>query len=300
MSNSHVKYDRHKDELDACINDPERQRVALTWLNQKNTLDAWRHNRMYLLIEPIIRFDSAATWLTVGDGRFGTDAHALIEMGAENVHCSDMSDALLKIGNEKGFIKAYSSQNAELINFPDNGFDFVYCKEAYHHFPRPLIALHEMFRVAKRAVILTEPRDLMIDSGVFHFVLDIIKTLLGRGAQQTLFEPVGNYIYTISEREMEKFLLGMHYRHIAYNSINDAYEKGVEFVDLASVDRNDKGMIRRIRRKILVQDVMNALGIRKKGLLSVALFKLEANQQLKEGLISKGWKFKELPKNPYL
>jgi hypothetical protein len=96
MSTSHVKYDRHKDELDACINDPERQRVALTWLDQKNTLDSWRHNRMYSLIEPIIRFDSAATWLTVGDGRFGTDAHALIEMGAENVHCSDMSDALLK------------------------------------------------------------------------------------------------------------------------------------------------------------------------------------------------------------
>jgi hypothetical protein len=99
---------------------------------------------------------------------------------------------------------------------------------------------------------------------------------------------------------MEKFLLGMHYRHIAYNGINDAYEKGVEFVNLASVDRNDKRMIRRIRRKILVQDVMDALGIRKKGLILVALFKLEANQQLKEGLMSKGWKFKELPTNPYL
>ena len=300
MSNSHIKYDRHKDELDACINDPERQRVALTWLNQKNTLDTWRHNRVYSLVEPIIRCDSLATWLTVGDGRFGTDAHALIEMGAKNVHCSDMSDALLKIGSEKGFIKAYSSQNAELINFPDNSFDFVYCKEAYHHFPRPFIALHEMFRVAKTAVILTEPRDLVSDSGTFQFVLDIIKTLLGRDAQQNIFEPVGNYIYTISEREMEKFLLGMHYRHIAYNSINDAYEEGVEFVDLASVDPNDKAIIRRIRRKIVVQDAMDILGIRKRSLISVALFKLEPKQQLKKGLTSKGWKFKELPKNPYL
>jgi ubiquinone/menaquinone biosynthesis C-methylase UbiE len=300
MSNDHVKYDRTEDELDACINDPERRHLALTWLDQKNTLDSWRHNRMYSLIEPIVRFDSAATWLTVGDGRFGTDAHALIEMGAENVHASDMSDALLKIGNEKGFIREYSSQNAEFINFPNNSFDFVYCKEAYHHFPRPLIALHEMFRVAKTAVILTEPRDLMIDSGAFQFVLDIIKALLGRRAQQYSFEPVGNYIYTISERELEKFLLGMHYRQIAYNSINDAYEKGVEFVDLDSVDRKDKGMIRRIRRKILVQDAMDTLRIRKKALLSVTLFKVEANQQLKEGLISKGWKFKELPKNPYL
>lgn len=300
MSNQHFKYDRGVAEFDACINDPERRQVALTWLSQKNTLDSWRHNRMYSLVEPIVRFDSAATWLTVGDGRFGTDAHALIEMGAENVHCSDMSDALLKIGNERGFIKAYSSQNAEVIDFPDNSFDFVYCKEAYHHFPRPPIALHEMFRVAKTAVILTEPRDLMIDSGAFHFVLDITKALLGRGAQQHFFEPVGNYIYTISEREMEKFLLGMHYRHVAYNSINDAYEKGIEFVDLTSLDPNDKGMIRRIRRTILVQDVMDTLRIRKKGLLSVTLFKQEVNQQLKEGLISKGWKFKELPKNAYL
>ncbi len=158
IKNKHVKYDRHAEEFDACINVNERKKVADTWLQQLNTLDCWRHGRMHALITHIIKSNPEASWLTVGDGRFGTDGNALLKKGAKKVHCSDISDTLLKIGSERGFINEYSSQNAEALNFLDNAFDFVYCKEAFHHFPRPYIALNEMFRVAKRAVILTEPR----------------------------------------------------------------------------------------------------------------------------------------------
>lgn len=123
---------------------------------------------MYSLVKPFIDFDSESTWLTVGDGRYGTDGHALMNMGVKNVHCSDISDTSLKIGNAEGFIGDYSAQNAEALEFSDNQFDYVLCKEAFHHFPRPVIALDEMFRVANKAVIVIEPRDVLIDKG--HFI----------------------------------------------------------------------------------------------------------------------------------
>jgi ubiquinone/menaquinone biosynthesis C-methylase UbiE len=123
MSN-HIKYDRHQEHWDAAINDPETKKVASTWLNQSNTLDRWRHNRMYSTLKPIIEDNPEASWLTVGDGRFGTDAHNIIEMGAKSVHASDISDTLLKVGNEKGFIQSYSAENAEALSFADNSSDF--------------------------------------------------------------------------------------------------------------------------------------------------------------------------------
>jgi ubiquinone/menaquinone biosynthesis C-methylase UbiE len=60
----------------------------------------------------------------VGDGRYGTDANYLLEHGLE-VHASDIQDDLLKIGNERKFIKDFSKQNAESLSFLDNKFDFV-------------------------------------------------------------------------------------------------------------------------------------------------------------------------------
>lgn len=39
----------------------------------------------------------------------------------------------------------------------DDAFDYVLCKDSYHHMPRPMIALYQMLRVARRAVVLIEP-----------------------------------------------------------------------------------------------------------------------------------------------
>jgi len=300
MLNEHVKYDRHKEEFDACINDPERRKVALTWLQQSNTLDCWRHNRMYSLMKPIIEWNRNASWLTIGDGRFGTDANALIKNGANNVHCSDMSDTLLKVGNEEGFINSYSAENAEALNFSDNSFDFVYCKEAFHHFPRPYIALNEMFRVARSAVILMEPRDGNIEQAFLYPLLNILRKILGRRSSKHDFESVGNYIYALSEHEMEKFLLGMHFRYIAFKGINDSYKAGIEFIELEATNLKEKKIIRSIKNKIHFLDILEKLGFRKSSLLSVILFKQKPIDAQADSLISCGWNVKELPKNPYL
>ena len=90
-----IQYDRHEEEWGKCINDRKRREIAATWMQPK-TLNQWRHNRMLKSINPFIT--KTSTWLTVGDGRYGTDAHYIINQSG-NAHASDISDKLLKIGN---------------------------------------------------------------------------------------------------------------------------------------------------------------------------------------------------------
>lgn len=297
-----ILYDRHEDEWQKCLDDEQRHKVALTWLENADTLDRWRHDRIYNLVKPVIEYDRKYSWLTVGDGRYGTDAHALMSMGANRVYCTDISDTLLKIGHEKGFIGDYSAQNAENLDFDDETFDFVFCKEAYHHFPRPHIALHEMLRVSRRGVVLVEPRDQKVDRATLNFILPLAKRLLGRGGDrhQHAFEPVGNYVFSISEREIEKIQLGMHRRCVAFNEINDFYQEGIEFIDLGTSDPAGKKKISRVKFLISLRDFLCRLGLVKSGLLASILFKSPPSPELVHLLQQKRWTVKTLPENPYI
>ncbi|KAF0812555.1 hypothetical protein IGB42_02844 [Andreprevotia sp. IGB-42] len=291
--------DAHKDEWSKVLSDADRIKVGETWF-RSDTLDAWRHERMRNPIKCFIENYAEGSWLTVGDGRFGTDANYLLNAGAPDVHCTDITDTLLKIGNEKGFIKDFSVQNAESIQFDNNSFDFVYCKESFHHFPRPYMALYEMFRVAKKAVILTEPRDQIADRAPFSFIFYFLKKLLRGTASQHYFEPVGNYVYSISERELDKFLLGMHFTHVAYLAVNDSYFAGLEFTSSTGRSFKDRKLKFILNFNIRLQNILCALGIMKSGLLTAALFKSTPSSELIASLRQQGWKIKALPENPYL
>ncbi len=107
-------------------------------------------------------------------------------------------------------------------------------------------------------------------------------------------------MYTISEREMEKFLLGMHYRYIGFNRINDAYQQGIEFIDLSTTILNDKKIIWLLKSKIFILDLMEKLKLRKSELISVILFKEMPDDIFIEQLNAFGWRIKVLPRNPYL
>lgn len=96
-------------------------------------------------------------WLTVGDP-YGFDANYLISKN-QNVIASDIAGTFFPIVKEQGIIKEYAVENAEHLSFEDNSFDYILCKETFHHFPRPYLAVYEMLRVAKEAVILIEPQD---------------------------------------------------------------------------------------------------------------------------------------------
>ena len=298
--NDIVKYDKSKKIYTEDLQNIERRKVADTWINQSNSLDRWRHDRMYKKLSTVVNFFPDDSWLTIGDGRYGTDGNALMKLGAKKVHCSDMCDDLLKIGKEKKFIKEYSEQNAENLKFTDNHFDWLYCKESLHHMPRPYIALKEMFRVAKKGVFLTEPRDIINDRNKLSVLLTIIKKIFNKKQESHGFESAGNYLYTFSERDIEKFLLGIHVNIVAFKGINDAYIEGCEFVKMDTQNKNEIKMIKKLKHMITKQNLLDILSFRKSGVLSSILFKSKPPKEFLDKLKRNGWIVKILPKNPYL
>ena len=288
-----IKYDNHPLEWEEILVNTEKLAKARTWF-KKDTLDYWRHNHIRESIKPLIKTYLLNKWLTVGDGRFGTDAHYLIEQGIEAVTASDISDALLKIGKEEGFIKDYSMQNAEMLSFSDGEFDFVLCKESYHHCPRPNIALYEMLRVATTAVILIEPTDAKKNTLAFF-----LKKLLGRSIENHNFEPVGKYVYTVSISEIEKLMLGVGLRYFAYKGVNDYYTEGVETTP------NEGGTLRnlltqiRVKGVIFIKNILSFLRITNPNLLTIIIFKITPEIAVIELLEKNGFKFTALPLNPY-
>ena len=100
--------------------------------------------------------------------------------------------------------------------------------------------------------------------------------MLNRKDQPHSFEEAGNYVYSISPREIQKYALGLQYDFIAYKVQQDHYEKGVEFENLSEKSK----FFQKIKRRIIL--------------------KATPKQQLIEDLKKKGYVVEILPKNPYL
>jgi SAM-dependent methyltransferase len=302
---SGVRYDRSPEEWRRCLEDEQRAAEARTW-TRTDTLDAWRHDRMRSRIDPFLRHQPAGRWLTVGDGRFGNDAHFLQRRGI-TVHASDVDDTLLRIGAQQGLISSFSAENAEALRFPDASFDYVFCKEAFHHFPRPWIALYEMLRVARHGVILIEPGDTWIEragrSPAGHLVealKDGARAVLRRAPRpRHRFEQIGNYVFSLSPWECEKVQLGLHQRHLAWCGLNDCYIKGVEFCPITGGSDADERLRQRLFRNLRRQDLLSRItGCW--GLQVMVLFRQEPASELLQDLRQSGWTTRELPRNPYL
>lgn len=247
-------------------------------------------------VKPLIKPNTE--WLTVGDGRFGTDAHYIISNGA-NAHATDISDKLIKVGSELGYIQAYSAQNAESLDFRDEEFDFVLMKECFHHCPRPWIALHEAFRVCKKGVVLIEPND---PDPYLLPIKNILRLLKGKKTKNTdyWFEPVGNFGYTVNRKELEKFLLGMHHTSIAHTWINDFYFAGAEYTPVEGGTIKERFAAIQMKVFIAARDTLCKLRIISPELIACVLFKEPPSRQDQQELRHHGWSVKKLPKNPYL
>ncbi len=293
-----VKYDNHRDAWSRVLGDVKRGDAPEQWF-AAGSLDGWRQRRVLARIKPLVEFDPGASWLTVGDGRFGADARFLAECGAGRVHATDLHDELLSEAAAQGLIGEWSRQNAERLAFEDGAFDYVLCKESFHHFPRPFVALEEMFRVARLGVVLVEPRDHAIDRAPLSPVFSLVKRVLGSGAVTDYqFEPVGNFIYTVSEREIEKFLLGRHQRYVAFSGIND-FHPPVRKDRLMKGD-SDRSRWRKTRLAIRFNNLLAVIGLRRSRLLCAALFKEAPVPALRNAMCGAGWTMRVLPDNPYL
>ena len=297
-----IFYDKHDKNYEEYLKDDEKSKIADSWLDI-NSLDYWRHDRMLNLIKPFIEKDEA--WLTIGDGRYGSESSWLKIKGI-NCHASDMHTSLLKKAYEKSLIDSFSKQNAEKLEFDDDTFDYVLIKETLHHLPRPWLAIYEAYRVCKKGVIIIEPNDLFhygnFGNMIFLKFKNLIKKLLKKEIylDEYNFESVGNFIYTINKRELEKFLLGMHKTYIAFNNINDHHFKNIEKVSINPKAIQDKIINFKLKSFIKIKNILCKLGLMKYSIGEVILFKKEPKEEILCNMRKYKWEFKILPKNPYL
>jgi SAM-dependent methyltransferase len=238
----------------------EKNDQARSWLDG-DTVDAWRHARLIGIIDPVIKARTGASWLTVGDGRYGLEAQYINSRGGKAT-ATDISDSLLEEAAADGLLDSFSCENAEALSFPDNSFDLVFCKQSYHHFPRPPVALYEMLRVAREAVVLVEPADptigLTFEQRLFRRAVDGIRLLLGREVPRYQFEEAGNYVYGISRPEITKAALALRLPAVAFKGINDYYQEPEEGED----DGPGSALFATVKRRIAMGDLLTGLGLR--------------------------------------
>lgn len=269
-----------EDDLPACYTNP-------------NSINAWHHDRMKKNVMPLLKEYPEATWITIGDGCYGSDAYFLKCNGAD-VLATNINEHRLRIALEKGFITKFKAENAERISFSDNSFDFVFCKESYHHFPRPPIAFYEMLRIARRAVILIEPYETCRKKGL-GYAKDLIKKIM-RKQKSTLFEKSGNYIFRINIREIEKMMSSLNYEIIAIKRANSFFHPKLSDAQFATL--SFPTLITKLG--IAVQNVLCKFKMLDYGLATIIAFKQSPHNNFQLTLRHHGFKIIHLPKNPFL
>lgn len=273
--------------------DFERVSEIPAHLEKPETIDAWRHVRKYEMLRPLVQSDLNRSWLTVGDT--GADAYALQQIGARKITASSISDVQLLRVKAQGFLEGIELRavNAEQSGWEDGSVDYVLCKEAYHHFPRPNLAFYELLRIARRAVIFIEPSE-----GDFRLLdeLRIIVKKLLRGQERSfqLFESSGNFLYRLNTKEVIKMATALQLPCLAYRYFNDFY-----YAPLANALVRQDLQMRIERLGIAAQDLMSRLRLMNWGLVTCIVFKEQPSQEELDELRKAGFTIHDVPRNPY-
>jgi SAM-dependent methyltransferase len=282
-------YIRHQDEENALAAHED-----LPWRYTKpNSIGNYHHERMLRSIEPILRHSKLTTWMTVGDGRFGSDANFLRPYVARATATS-ISGSTLEIAQQKGWIDSYSAENAEQLSFADNSFDFVFCKETYHHFPRPAIGFYEMLRVARIAVVLIEPME-----GGWTPLLSlkrVIKKFLRRDDTYDQFEPSGNFVYRINVNDIFKSLAALGYSALAWKGRNTFWHEPFDTGTAGQISIAWLGT----KIGIMAQDLACRVHLLSPGIVTAVCFKNVPDAGMLGDLRSAGYRIKACPVNPYI
>lgn len=197
------------------------------------TTGMWRMLRMVDFAASFA--DDGGSWLTIGDA-YGHDSLMLRDHGIGTVVASNLNASLLRMGREAGALGEVLEINAESIALPDDSFDYVLCKEAYHHMPRPMLAVYEMLRVARKAVILIEPQDQVVDwpasrnPSYWHAIEGNHVSFGPAGGEAVSSANIDwyehgafNYVYTLSRREIRKLCFGAGLLGYATKQFNDFF-----------------------------------------------------------------------------
>ncbi len=302
MPKEQRSYDAHSNWYEKRFPHQEvRDATISRWMDDKReqNVNYWIHKQMFELADPLCT-DPSKTWLTVGDG-YGLDANYFFEKGLK-VTASDISGTFLPLAFQHGLLDQYTVENVEKLSFDDNSFDYVFCKESYHHFPRPYLGVYEMLRVAKEAIVLIEPQDPISKVPVLlalRNLLDRFNTSILRRfwKNQYSFEEVGNYVFKLSLREMEKLSNGIGLPAMAVKGINNNFYSP----DVHNQKADDSSPVfRRIKRKKKILDLLSSLSIIPEQVLCVIIFKVIPSPGIQKKMKEAGYKFYLFPDNPYL
>lgn len=304
MEDASFFVNKQRDHNNSDFHKLERKKIHETWFRD-DTVDYWRHLRMYNMITPIANYYHDKEWLTVGDGRYGLDSFRLKKLFNIKAFPTDISENMLKKGFEMGLVDNYSVENAEQLSFETNSFDIVFCKEAFHHFPRPIVALYEMLRVAKIAVILIEPNDSINFESINKrkYLSSAIKILVNKLLKRKFspyvpniyfrnisFEESGNFAYALSNQELNKIVHGLDLGGLVYKTFNDCYIKGCEF---EKAEENSK-MFNKVKTVIETADKN-----KRQDLTASIIFKTKIDNSLTEAMVNHGFTIAPKVKNPY-
>jgi ubiquinone/menaquinone biosynthesis C-methylase UbiE len=205
----------HEKHWNTFMADDRQRALYESWWNA-DRVNFWRHTQLLAPVFEVLHSAKTCSWLTIGDGA-GTDAWMMNQAGYGDVLATDLDDTVLKETHRRGHIKRFQIANAERLDLPDNSVDYILCKEALHHMSRPYAAIYDMLRVARFGVVIIEPQDPWVD---WPCLTDVTKPH---------YEPVGNYVYQFSFREIEKIAYGMNMPGVFLRSLVDVYVDGCEF-----------------------------------------------------------------------
>jgi len=302
IENFHLQsYNLHRETFAKFLNGNDS--LSRTWFDEE-TIDYWRHWRMYNTITPVLDYYKNSSWVTIGDGRYGLDSVRLKKINNSlNILPTDISPYLLEESKKMGLISDFSIENAEKLSFPDNHFDFAFCKESYHHLPRPFLGLYEMLRVSKEGVVLIEPNDRLTNPPfLLHLISKLVllkSKILNRMKPHPdagWFEESGNYCYYLSLREVEKLCIGLQLPCLAYLYFNDYYEEGMEYTNVGK----DIAVFNKVKKIVRKEDFKCKVGLKQYQLISVVIFKKMPPEELKKQMKDFGFEVIDLPLNQFL
>jgi len=300
MSFHSKSYELHAKTYASKENNADELELYRNWFDN-GSVDVWRHLRMLEGLDPFLQAYKGSSWLTVGDGHFGTSAIYITRHGSTALP-TDIDTTLLEVAKAEHLIHDFRNENAEHLRFDDEAFDFSFCKEAFHHFPQPYLALYEMLRCSRNAVLFSEPKDFLplpLPRRLIQLVKHLLKRLLGRKVVHSdtgNYEPIGNYVFTISRREFQKIAIAMNLPMVAFKEFNDTYYEGVEHEKVAD---NGK-LFRKIRRENFIVEVLSRLGLSQRNRIFAIIFKKEPTDAVAAALAEKGFSVIRLPVNPYV
>ena len=122
----------------------------------------------------------------------GIDVYYLKKHSSCTFFVSDISENAVTIAKASFPGIEGQVEDGEKLSFSDDSFDYAFIGASSHHFPRPILGLYELIRVAKEGVIVIEPNDSWLTR---------IAAALGLATE---VEESGNYVYRLSKHDVAR------------------------------------------------------------------------------------------------